>query len=128
MSNPINSDFGASIFSGTTMPATAGTYFSAKQTNPLCSGIKLVIDITVTGGSSTVFTIQGVDPVTGKTYTILASAALAAVATTVLTVFPGAPVAANVSANDYIPPTWQVQAVVTGGTGPTFTVTGAELM
>lgn len=63
----------------------------------------LVIDITgYTPGSLTV-TIQGVDPVSGKKYTILASAALAAAATTVLRVGPGLTAASNTVANDFLP-------------------------
>lgn len=63
----------------------------------------LVIDITeFTAGSLTV-TIQGFDPASGKKYTILASAALAAVATTVLKVGPALTAAANLVANDALP-------------------------
>lgn len=63
----------------------------------------LVIDITgYTAGSLTV-TIQGVDPESGKKYTILASAALAAAATTVLKVGPGLTASANAVANDFLP-------------------------
>lgn len=48
-------------------------------------------------------TISGKDPLNGGLYTILASAALGAVARTVLRIGPGLPVTANVSANDILP-------------------------
>jgi hypothetical protein len=99
------------------------------QTNTLFRGLKLVIDITAISGTSPTLTVtvQGKDPVSGKYYTILASAALAAVATTVLTVYPGAPATANVSANDVLPSTWRVISSI-GGTGPSVTATIAALL
>ena len=108
----------------------AGTVLSSDQLNPAGSGIKLVIDITaITGTSPTLtVTLQGKDTTSGKYFTILASAALNATGTTVLTVFPSAPVAANVSANDLLPRSWRVSAVV-GGTGPSVTATiGASVV
>jgi hypothetical protein len=95
----------------------------ADQVNANGRGVKVVIDITVAGGTPTLtVTIQGKDPVSGKYYTILTSAALAAVATTVLTVYPGAPVSANVSANDALPRDWRIIWTV-GGTTPAVTAT-----
>lgn len=122
-----NVDSGALI---TLAAQAAGTVTSADQTNSGARGLKLVIDITaITGTSPTlIVTIQGKDPASGKYYTILASAALAAVATTVLTVYPSQAVSANVSANDILPRTFRVSAVV-GGTGPAVTATiGASLI
>ncbi len=103
--------------------AGAGTTNSADQTNIAGNGAKCVVDITVAGGTPTLtVTIQGKDTASGKYYTILTSAALASVSTTVLTVFPAAPVTANVSANDEIPHVWRLSAVV-GGTTPAVTAT-----
>jgi len=108
----------------------AATVPSADQLNPAGSGIKLVIDITAISGTTPTLTVtlQGKDTTSGKYYTILASAALNAVGTTVLTVFPSATAAANVAANDMLPRTWRVSAVV-GGTGPSVTATiGASVV
>lgn len=68
-------------------------------------GIIVIVDITVIPGSapSNTYTIQGKDPVSGKTWTLLASAALAAVATTILRVYPGLTASANVTASDVLP-------------------------
>lgn len=87
-------------------------------------GLLLFIDITaITGTSPTLtVTIQGKDPVSGKYYTILASAALAAVATTVLKVYPGLTAAANSVANDVLPPDFRIITSI-GGTTPAVTAT-----
>lgn len=68
-------------------------------------GIVVVTDLTafVTAASLTV-NIQGRDPTSDKTWTILASAAIIAVGTNVLKVGLALPVTANLSSNDPIPP------------------------
>jgi hypothetical protein len=79
--------------------------------NPGYRGVHLTIDATaITATPSIVFTIQGKDPVSGKFYTLLASAAVVGTGTTVLRVFPGATASANVTANDTLPPLWRVIA------------------
>lgn len=89
--------------------------------------LQLILDLTVVGGAGTVTaTIQGFDPASGKFYSILASAALAAVATTVIRVGPSLTTAANTVANDFMPLTWSLQLVVAGN-AVTFTV-GANQM
>lgn len=121
-----NFDTGALI---THSAASAGVN-GADQNNMGARGIKLVVDITaITGTSPTLtVTLQGKDTASGKYYTILASAALSAVATTVLEVFPGAAVSANVSANSQLPRTWRVITTI-GGTGPSVTATvGASVI
>lgn len=101
----------------------------ADQTNPGWRGLKVVIDITANAGGlgSATVTIQGKDKASGKYYTILQSAALAAVATTVLTVFPGAAVAANLSANDQLPEVFRI--IAAGNANPiTYTVGACGLI
>jgi hypothetical protein len=102
-----------------------GTYVSADQTNWSGRGAKVYVNITSIGTSTVTVTIQGKDPVTGTYYTLLTSAALAANAFTVLEVYPGIAVTANVSANVVLPKTWRVQAVEAGGTVATFTVSAS---
>lgn len=121
-----NSDTAALI---THTAASAGVN-GADQTNASGRSINLVIDITaITGTSPTLtVTLQGKDAASGKYYTILASAALTAVGTTVLTVFPGATAAANVAANAILPRTWRVITAI-GGTTPAVTATvGASVI
>lgn len=109
----------------TTLTAAGlGTTNSSDLDGSRGKGVIVTIDITVitgTGPSLTV-TIQGKDQVSGKYYTILASAALAAVATTILKVYPGLTAAANLVVNDIMPPDFRISSVV-AGTGPAVTAT-----
>jgi hypothetical protein len=110
---------------GATANATGGDLDCAGDT-----GVVVVIDITaITGTTPTaVFTLQGKDPPTGKYYTILASAALSTVSTTVLRVYPGLTTTANLVANDVLPDTFRVICTL-GGTTPAVTATvGASLI
>ncbi len=72
-------------------------------------GVKVTIDATAIAATpSVVFTIQGKDPLSGQYFTVLASAAVTATGTTVLTVYPGIAASANVAASDVMPTTWRV--------------------
>lgn len=113
-----NTDQGALV---TLTAAGANTVFSPMQNNVGCSGLLLVIDITAISASTLIITIQGFDVASGKFYTLLASAALAAVGTTVLTVYPGQPTTANISANTPLPKNWRISAT-TSGTSCTATI------
>lgn len=74
-------------------------------------GLHLVIDATaISLTPSLTVTISGVDRVSGAVYTILASAAITAVSTTVLKVGPGLTAAANAVANDVLPQIIRVTA------------------
>lgn len=108
---------------GTQIQLTAaGAGTSIKEINSGKSQrLNLTIDITVAGGTPTLTVfIEGKDGGSGKWYPILTSAALAAVATTVLRVGPGLTAAANLVANDQMPPVFRIRAVV-GGTTPAVT-------
>jgi hypothetical protein len=74
--------------------------------------LHLVIDVTaVTATPSVVCTVDALDPVSGKYYNLLTSAALTESGspyTRVLKIGPGLPVTANVSANDVLPSTVRV--------------------
>lgn len=117
-----NSDTAALI---THAAASAGVN-GADQDNLSARGLKLVIDITaITGtGPSLTVTVEGKDPVSGKYYPLLVSAALTAVGTTVLTIYPGVVAAANLAANDVLPKTWRVKSAI-AGTTPAVTATVA---
>lgn len=86
------------------------TTSSADQTNYNGRGCVVVFDFTVEtdAGVSIVVTVEGKDALSGKYYTLLTSAALVAVGTTVLTVFPGAVAVANLVANALLPRVWRV--------------------
>jgi hypothetical protein len=86
-------------------------------------GVILVIDVTAApGAQNLVVTLEGVDPVSGKFWSILASAAITAISTTVLKVFPGLTASANAVANDVLPPAWHVKVTNSGAGSWTYTV------
>jgi uncharacterized hydantoinase/oxoprolinase family protein len=93
--------------------ARTATVNSADKWNHSHRGIRLIIDVTaVTATPSVVFTLQGKNTLPGSAdyYTVLASAAVTATGETVMTVYPGITVAANVSASTVLPPLWRVNA------------------
>jgi hypothetical protein len=92
--------------------------------NTSADGAVFVVDITAIAGTTptAVFTIEGKDPLSGKYYTILASASLSAVSTTVLRVHPAMTPAANLTASDMMPSVFRVRATI-GGTTPDVTAT-----
>lgn len=70
----------------------------------------LVIDVTAAAATpSVVATIRGVDPLSGKKWDILASAAITGIGTTVLKVGRGLTAAANAVANDVLPPNIEIE-------------------
>ena len=107
----------------------AGTVQSSTINNPYGRGIKLVVNVSAISGTSPslVVTLQGHDPSRNVNYTLLASAAITAVGTTVLTVYPGLVAAANSVANDVLPIQWNVKAVVSGTTPSVTATVGASL-
>lgn len=115
-----NIDTGALV---TLSAAGAGTTNSSDQTNKWGRSAKCAVDVTIAGGTPTlVVTVQGKDTASGKYYTVLASAALATVATTLLSIGPGLTASANVIVNDSLPTTWRLSALV-GGVTPAVTAT-----
>jgi hypothetical protein len=127
---PINFDLGKNLLQspvgiGATGSLAAGTYVSEDMRNDFRRGLKLIVDAPAGTGTITV-TIQGKDPLSGKYYTILASAALAVGSTTVLLIYPGATAAANLIANDVLPSTWRVSVVI--ATNPVTATIGASII
>lgn len=87
--------------------------------------LTVVIDVTaVTSTPSTTFKIQGVDRLSGKTWDILASAAIAATGTVIMRVGPGIAVTANVSANDVVPPIVRIVASHGNANSMTYSIAG----
>ena len=109
--------------------AAAGTN-GADQTNYNARGVKLVVDITAISGAGATLTVtvQGRDAASGKYYTILASAALAAVATTTLEIYPSIIAAANVTAGVTLPRVWRVIATIAGTTPAVTATVGASVI
>lgn len=84
--------------------------------------IKLVIDITAGSTLSITPKIEGVDSVSGKVFALITGAALTGVSTTVLTVYPGATAAANLTVNDRLPDYLKVTVTHGNATSCTYTV------
>ncbi len=106
------------------------TYTSDDQTADGRKGVILYIDVTAQNGTSVVAVkLQGKDPVTGNWVDIAGAvtAALSALTTTTLTLYPGVGEAANVLISDVLPPIWRISATVTNATSLTFSV-GADLI
>lgn len=85
-------------------------------------GAKVYINMSVVGTGSVTYTLQGKDTSSGQYYTILATAAIVANGFTVLTVYPGAPVTANVSVSDALPYTWRILATANNVNPATYSV------
>lgn len=104
--------------------ASVTTFLSPRE-----RGMHLIINISSlnAGTPQITVTIKGVDPLSGKTYTILASAALASVATTILKVYPALTAASNTVANDILPANWQIN-VSHNDTQPITYSIGAQLV
>lgn len=89
-------------------------------------GAVITVDITAIAAGSLTVIVEGKDEVSGKYYTILTSAALASVATTVLRIYPGLVAAANVTVNDVLPTKFRVRCTV--ATGPVTATIAAALV
>lgn len=83
---------------------------SADLANNTGKGCIVKIRVTDVHGDtpSITVTIQGKDPLSGQYYTVLQSAAIGNVSTTILRVYPGIAVTANVTASDILPMDWRV--------------------
>lgn len=99
---------GATVFASAARTATVNSELFESQG---ARGVHVIIDVTAASATpSVVFTIQGYSGLGDDYYTLLASAAITGTGTTVLKVFPGATAAANLAANDTLPPRWRVIA------------------
>ena len=88
------------------------------------NGLVIVIDVTLDAASaSIVFNVDGFDDLSESAYTILDSAAVTAVGTTVLRISPHLTASANVIAKDIIPPRIRISAVAADGDAITYSVT-----
>lgn len=97
------------------------------QVNPTGRGLKCVVNLTAVSGTTPTLTvtIQGKDSLTTTSppyFTELTSASLTAAGVTVLTIYPGVTVTANVAASDVVPSVYRV-ITTEGGTTPSFTGT-----
>ena len=78
------------------------------QYNQHYRGLRLTIDISAFSGTSITFTIYAVDPISGNTVSLLASAAQTGTGTIYLHIYPGAVAVANKVANEALPYQWKL--------------------
>jgi succinyl-CoA synthetase beta subunit len=120
---------------GTLLPSesrAAAAHNSAEMKNYQHAGVRLFVNITVLGagggGATVTVKIQVKDPVSGTWVDVAgaATAALALVACTTLTLYPGVEEVANVKESDHLGLTWRVVATVANDAA-TFSVGGEYL-
>lgn len=100
--------------------ARTTTTASGTQTNYNGKGVNVFVDVTAVGTAPSItVAIQGLDPVSGKWVTLLTSAAITTVSTTLLRVYPGIAAAANTKADEVLPRRWRVN--VTHGNADSIT-------
>lgn len=107
--------------------AQTATQTQADQTNTGARGIMVILDMTVVGTGSVTLEIDGKDVASGKYYSLLTGAAVTTNVTNVYTVYPGATVTSNVSANACLPKTWRAKVVANNSNSATYSV-GAILL
>lgn len=87
-------------------------------------GLHLVVDVSaIVSTPSITVTLEQQDVASGKWYPLIASAAITAVSTTVLKVYPGLPAAANASVNDVLTETVRCTVTHANGNSITYSVT-----
>ncbi len=89
------------------------TQTSASITTYNAAGITVWLNTTIVGTSSNTLSVVEVDPASGATFTLLASAAIVGNGLTRLHIYPGVTAAANLSASIKLPRT--IQIIVTAG-------------
>lgn len=90
-------------------------------------GIRVVVDTTVFGTGSVTVQVQAKDLTSGKYHTLLTGAAIVSAVTNVYTIFPGATVTANVSANTQLSPVWRILATANNANSQSYSI-GYELL
>ena len=91
-------------------------------------GIRVVLDMTeVASSPSVTLSIQSKDRTSGEWHTLLEGAAVTGDTTNVYTLFPGAPVTTNVSANAQLGSAWRIVVTAGNANAGTYSV-GFELL
>lgn len=126
MANVVTVLHSLGVFSA--LPSAARTTAPDTQEFELPSrarALHLVIDATaITATPSITVTVSGVDRVSGKTYTLLAGAAITAVSTQILKIGPALTASANAVANDYLPPIIRVSVAHGDADSITYSIGG----
>lgn len=113
-----------------TLAASAASGNSGDLTNLDARGLHLGINITALTGTTPTLTviIEGKDTASGQYYTLLTSTALAAVAFTLLSVYPGITASANIAASQVLPRTYRIRYTIAGTTPAVTATIGASVI
>lgn len=116
--------------SALTLTAASANGNSADLDNRFYRGVQLAVNISAISGTSATLTVivEGYDPASASYYTLLTSAGLTATGLTVLTIYPGVTVAANVAVSNALARTWRVRYTITGTTPSVTATVGANLI
>lgn len=95
---------------------------SADLTNYNHAGVVVTVDITAYTAGSLTIALKYKDTLSGKYVALLTSAALAAAATTSLTVYPSIAAVANVAVSMALPRVWRVEVAVGDATSITYSI------
>lgn len=98
------------------------TNYSDRQDNLLSRGVIADISVTTPGTGSVTLSIQRWNPATMTWVDMLATAAIITATTGTLTLFPGAAITANVSANGSLPRGWRVAVTHNNANAITYSV------
>jgi len=111
--------------SGTLLASAArtATTSSADQSNYNAKGVRVFINVTVHAVSAALVpTIEVKDPVSGVYTAIATGASITTTGHTVITVYPGATVAANVTLSNALSKTWRVTMTPGNANSVTYSV------
>lgn len=98
------------------------TQTPADQTNGTDAGLHVILDVTTVGTGSVTLSINGKDPASGKYYPLLTGAAVVTNSTNVYRVGRGLTAAANTTANDLVPRTFQIVVTANNANAVTYSV------
>lgn len=100
------------------------TISSSSQSNLFYKGVHLVLDITVVPGVQTITVdVEGIDPISGLSYSLLTSAAFVATGLqNPLTVYPGITVVANEQSSIILPINWRATVTHSGAGAFTYSL------
>lgn len=99
------------------------TQTSGLQLNYNARGAIIVLDmIDASASPSVTLSIQGIEPQTGSTWTIISGLAVTANGASVYRIYPGLIPVANATVNDIVPRTWQATVTANNANSATYMV------
>lgn len=100
------------------------TQTSGRQTNYNHKGCVVILTTSAIGTGSITLSIQGIEPVSNYTWTILAGTAVTTNTTNIYKVYPGLTAVSNSVASDILPRSWQVVVTANNANAASYAVYG----